>query len=76
MLKFTELSSEAKKVAIEGFIEDAVTFDFDWDGMDEKEVGELLSSKHEKHRYDPRGILIGKVKVYGGEEVFKESGMY
>ncbi len=76
MLKFSELSSESKNVAIEGFMFDAVSFDFDWDGMNRDEVEILLSSNSETQRYNAKGIVIGKVEVYETEEVFYEGGMY
>ncbi|RHW36044.1 hypothetical protein D1B31_18345 [Neobacillus notoginsengisoli] len=76
MLKFTELTPEAKKTAVEGFIEDAKAFDFGWDGMDEDNVAELLASKLETHRYDSNGVVVGIARYYGERTVFSAGGMY
>lgn len=76
MFKFTDLTPEAKKVAVEGFIEDARSFDFGWKGMNEDNVADLLSSKRETHRYDSKGIVIGMVSYDGSKEYFTEGGMY
>jgi hypothetical protein len=78
LYKFSELTQEAKKVAVQEFIIDAKSFGFfdEEEHGDEEKVHNLLSSPHETHRYDENGILHGKVRYYRGQEIFEETGMY
>jgi hypothetical protein len=76
LYKFTELSEKAKRVAAEGYVEDAHAFGFDPTVTLEKAY-EILSSPWERHRYDEEGILIGKVSYScSGKVYFEYTGMY
>ncbi|GGJ79435.1 hypothetical protein GGR02_002206 [Anoxybacillus voinovskiensis] len=76
LYKFTELSDDAKRVAAEGYVEDARAFGFD-PTVTLEEAYEILANPWERHRYDVEGVLQGKVRCYGkGEVHFEKTGMY
>lgn len=76
LYKFTELSDEAKRVAAEGYVEDARAFGFD-PTVTLEQAYEILANPRERHRYDEEGVLQGKVRCYGkGKEYFEQTGMY
>jgi hypothetical protein len=62
LYKFSELSDQAKSVAVKEYIHDAKLFGFWGEDQTEEDVYELLASPYETHRYDEHGVLQGKVR--------------
>lgn len=76
MLMFMELTKEAKKTAINKFIEEAkAVFDFSDDHFDPHLIEEFLS-RSKVHRFNESGILIGKMVQIQGKESFKPDNIY
>jgi hypothetical protein len=77
LYKFSELSDQAKRVAVEEYIHDAKLFGFWNEDQTEEDVYELLASPHETHRYDENGVLQGKVRYLDHNQAeFIETGEY
>jgi hypothetical protein len=73
MLQFSELSQEAKSIAVEGFINDFDAYFKLGDSIFKESFVQEFLSKSRVHRYDENGVLLGKIVRIQGVETFERA---